>query len=405
MSSVAFTTKIFRLSLDSLLAHSFRAFLTMLGIVIGGATIILVIGLGEGAKQDIDAQYSNMSVTTILINAPSAEDGTQSKLSLEDAEDIAQLDTIVSAVPQTSGKVNVAADGNTASFTVVGSTPNVFPMLAATYQAGDQFNQEAEDNREKVAVIGATVAEELFTANEENLEGIIGKEINLGKKAFTVVGVLEYRGGSFGPIAVDESIFVPYSSGYRYVLGKQGKFNINAQAIDINLLDTSMEDISRILRDNHNIKIGGVDDFRVRDMGTNVQSAKESAQTMSFLLGSVGIVVLLVGGIGIMNIMYVSVHERTKEIGLRKAIGAKDNHIKLQFLFEAIILSGIGYVIGAILAFGLYFVLFNIGISIVNVWWSYILSLFFVVGTGVIFGYFPAQKAASLHPIEALRYE
>lgn len=405
MSSFVFTTKILRLAFESLLAHSFRAFLTMLGIVIGGATIILVVGLGEGAKQDIDAQYSNMSVTTILINAPSAEDGAKSKLSLEDAEDISQLETIVSAVPQTSGKVNVAAEGNTASYTVVGSTPDIFPMLAATYQAGGQYDQEAEESREKVAVIGATVAEDLFESTGLSAQDSIGKEINLGKKAFTVIGVLEYRGGAFGPIAVDDSIFVPYSSGYRYVLGKQGKFNINAQATDINVLEVAMEDISRVLRDNHSIKLGGVDDFRVRDMGSNVQSAKESAQTMSFLLGSVGIVVLLVGGIGIMNIMYVSVHERTKEIGLRKAIGAKDYHIQLQFLFEALILSSIGYIIGALLAFGLYFLLVQIGISIVNVWWSYVLSLFFVVGTGVIFGYFPAQKAASLHPIEALRYE
>ncbi len=374
----------------------------MLGIVIGGATIILVVGLGEGAKRDIDAQYSNMSVTTILINAPSAEDGTKSKLSLEDAEDITQLNTIVEAVPQTSGKVNVAANGATASFTVVGSTPNIFPMLAATYQAGSQFTQEAEDDRQKVAVIGATVAEDLFGDESQD---IIGQEISLGKKAFEIVGVLDYRGGAFGPITIDDSIFVPYSAGYRYVLGKQGKFNINAQATSIDQLETAMEDISRLLRDNHNIKLGGVDDFRVRDMGSNVQSAKESARTMSLLLGSVGFVVLLVGGIGIMNIMYVSVHERTKEIGLRKAIGAKDSHIKLQFLFEAIILSSIGYVIGAILAFGLYFVLKGLGVSIVNAWWSYLLSLMFVSSTGVIFGYFPAQKAASLHPIEALRYE
>jgi len=219
----AFTIKIFQLSFESLLAHSFRAFLTMLGIVIGGATIILVIGLGEGAKRDIDAQYSNMSVTTILINAPSAEDGTKSKLSFEDAQDISQLNTIISAVPQISGKVSVAANGNANSFTVIGTTPDIFPMLSATYQSGTQYDQEDEDDREKVAVIGATVAEELFATDSVNPKETIGQEINIGKKAFTVVGILEYRGGAFGPIAVDDSIFVPYSSGYRYVLGKQGK--------------------------------------------------------------------------------------------------------------------------------------------------------------------------------------
>lgn len=166
-----------------------------------------------------------------------------------------------------------------------------------------------------------------------------------------------------------------------------------------------MDDIAIVLRENHSIRSGGIDDFRIRDMGSNVQAAKDSSRTMSLLLGSIGAIVLLVGGIGIMNIMYVTVTERTKEIGLRKAIGAKDKHIELQFLLEAILMSVIGYFVGTIVATILYFILKQMAISVTFVWWSYLLSAIFVALTGVFFGYAPAKKAASLNPIDALRYE
>jgi putative ABC transport system permease protein len=275
-------------------------------------------------------------------------------------------------------------------------------MMAVEFTHGQAFTQEDEDSHEKVAVLGATVVEELYGNRSAN---VIGDEIILGKKTFTIIGTLNYKGGSFGPTSIDDSVFTPYSSAYRYVLGKKGKFNINATATDIEKLGIAMDEIASLLRENHHIKAGGVDDFRIRDMGSNVQAAKDSARTMSLLLGSVGAVVLVVGGIGIMNIMYVTVTERTKEIGLRKAIGAKDKDIELQFLLEAVILSFFGFVIGAILATMLFFVLKQISISIVIVWWSYFLSAFFVAFTGVFFGYAPAKKAANMNPIEALRYE
>jgi putative ABC transport system permease protein len=397
-----FYWKILKLSFESLQSNALRAFLTMLGIVIGGATIILVIGMGQGAKNDIDAQYSNMSVTTILINAPSNAEGESSKLNLEDVHDIKELDTITAAVPQLAGNVSVSSGQSNQAFGVLGSTPEIFPMMAVEFTHGQAFTQEDEDSHEKVAVLGATVVEELYGNRSAN---VIGDEIILGKKTFTIIGTLNYKGGSFGPTSIDDSVFTPYSSAYRYVLGKKGKFNINATATDIEKLGIAMDEIASLLRENHHIKAGGVDDFRIRDMGSNVQAAKDSARTMSLLLGSVGAVVLVVGGIGIMNIMYVTVTERTKEIGLRKAIGAKDKDIELQFLLEAVILSFFGFVIGAILATMLFFVLKQISISIVIVWWSYFLSAFFVAFTGVFFGYAPAKKAANMNPIEALRYE
>lgn len=397
-----FFWKILKLSFDSLKANAFRAFLTMLGIVIGGATIILVIEMGQGAKNDIDAQYSNMSVTTILINAPSSAEGDSSKLDLDDIKDIDNLESITTAVPQLTGRVTVAVGQVAESFNILGTTPDIFPMMAVDYAHGQAFTEEDDITHEKVAVLGSTVVEELFGSRDLN---VIGEEIVLGKKTFTIVGVLKYKGGSFGPTSIDDSVFTPYSSAYRYVLGKKGKFNVNATAIDIETLEKAMEDIAVILRDNHNIRPGQVDDFRIRDMGSNVQAAKDSARTMSLLLGSVGAIVLIVGGIGIMNIMYVTVTERTKEIGLRKAIGAKDKHIELQFLLEAILLSFFGYFIGAILATLLFFVLKQINISIVIVWWSYLLSAVFVAFTGIFFGFAPAKKAANMNPIDALRYE
>lgn len=397
-----FYWKILRLSYESLKSNAFRAFLTMLGIIIGGATIILVLEMGQGAKNDIDEQFANMSVTTILINAPASAEGKTSKLSVDDAQPLKELEHISSSVPQLTGKVTVAGGGVSESFNILGSNSDIFPMMNVTFSSGESFTLEDDDTHEKVAVIGSTVVEELFGSVDAK---VIGDEIVLGKKTFTIVGVLEYKGGSSGPTTIDDSVFVPYSSAFRYVLGKKGKFNLNLTAVDIDVLDQAMEDIAVVLRENHNIKPGGIDDFRIKDMGSNVQAAKDSSQTMSLLLGSVGAIVLIVGGIGIMNIMYVTVTERTKEIGLRKAIGAKDKYIELQFLLEAVLLSIIGYFIGTIVATILLFVLQGLGISIVFVWWSYILSAVFVAFTGIFFGYAPAKKAASLNPIEALRYE
>ncbi len=397
----SFYYKLAKLSLESLISNTVRALLTMLGIVIGAATIILVIAMGEGAKQNIDQQFANMSVTTIFINATSSP-GQKSKLNPDDVKDIQQLKSISLAAPQLTGKVAVSSDDASESFNVIGSFTEIFFIINANLTYGNFFTDEDEQSHEKVVVLGANIVEALYGSSDLD---VIGEEINLGKKTFEIIGTLEYKGGSSGPTAIDDSVFTPYSSAYRYVLGKQGKFTINTMAIDVDNIDIAMDGIASILRKNHNIKLGDIDDFKIKDMGTNVQAAKESAQTMSLLLGSVGFVVLVVGGIGIMNIMYVTVSERTKEIGLRKAIGAKDKHIELQFLLEAIILSAVGYVVGAIVATGMFFLLTKLQISMVLVWWSYLLSLFFVMATGIFFGFAPAKKAATMNPIDALRHE
>jgi putative ABC transport system permease protein len=390
-----------KLAWRSLTKNKARSLLTSLGVIIGAATIVLVIEMGSGASAQIEEQYSNMSVTTILINAPSA-DGKKSKLDVEDADELKKSENISLAVPQLTGKVQVSGGDNSYQAGILGSFPEFVEIVNLEMNQGRFFNQEEEEDHIKVAVLGATVVEELYGAQDAE---VIGETIVIGKKQFEIIGIAEYKGGSIGPISVDDSIVLPYSSSYRYVLGKSGKFNLNIQATNVDVINLAMEDAGVILRESHGLKAGMVDDFRLRDMGANVQSAKDSAKTMALLLGSVGFIVLLVGGIGIMNVMHIIVKERTKEIGIRKAIGAQKSHIMLQFLLESIILSVFGAVIGLIMATGIFYILKAYGLDIVFVWWSYGLSVLFTVSIGVFFGYYPAMQASQLKPIDTLRYE
>ncbi len=402
MKKLLFIKKLTKLSWDALMANPTRSFLTTLGIIIGSLTIILVVALGEGAKKDIEQQYSSMSVTTILINAPSTVDGARSKLSFDDVEPIKQLPSVSEAIPQLSGRVQMLYGGQSSNLSVLGTTPDIQQLANLQLAQGKFFTVEDNNDHTKVAVIGATVAEELFGDRHAD---VVGKTIMVGKKEFEVIGLLEYKGGSVGPTTIDDSIFTPYSSAYRYILGINGRFNMNAQAKSVALIDQAVDEISQSLRITHGLKPGMNDDFRVRDMGTTVAAAVNSSKTMSILLSSVGITVLIVGGIGIMNIMYVTVTERTKEIGIRKAIGAQSEYILFQFLLEAFILSLVGYFVGTLLSFGVFFLLKSMDISVILVWWSYLLSFVTTVSIGIFFGWYPAQKAANLNPIDALRYE
>jgi len=375
--------------------------LTTLGIMIGAATIIIVVALGEGAKQDIAAQYSNMSVTTILVNGPSTE-GSKSKLSVDDIPVISAIPAVADVVPMLTGKVNISTTENTASFNVVGTFPNFSSVANLTYSKGGFFEQVDDDDHTKVVVLGATVAEEIYGSRTPD---VIGQSIILGKKEFEIVGIADYKGGAFGPITIDEAVFTPYSSSYRYVLGKNGKFSFNINAKNVDLLEDAMLSLTKVLREEHKLGATTPDDFKLKDMGATVASAQSSSQTMAILLGAVGFIVLLVGGIGIMNIMYVTVSERTKEIGIRKAIGAKDHHVLTQFLFEAFILTAVGYLVGTAASVVIYYVLLSFGIKVVFVGWSLLLSLIITFTVGMFFGYYPAKKAAALDPIDALRYE
>jgi putative ABC transport system permease protein len=198
---------------------------------------------------------------------------------------------------------------------------------------------------------------------------------------------------------------MPFTVAERYALSAGGKMTLNVSARDLASIDLAMAELSVILRDEHNISASGVDDFKLKDMGSNVVAAKESAQTMAILLSSVAAIVLVVGGIGIMNVMYINVTERTREIGLRKALGAKKKQIMLQFITEALIISLFGSLVGLLLGMGLYPLALSLGAKVVHVWWGVFVAIGFAISIGVFFGYYPAKKAANLDPIEALRYE
>lgn len=395
--------RLIREAFRSIWAQRARSFLTSLGIIIGAATVILVIDFGEGAKADIARQFSNLSVTTIFVNAPSNSEGVKSKLSYDDAEALrTQAQNIAHVAPVLSGKTNVVYKNALEQATVVGTSVDFQKLSNLTLASGAFFSAEQESAKKRVVVLGATTAENLFGTGAASQ---VGEDVMINKKQYQIVGILDEKGGSFGPITIDESVFMPFKAAERYALAGGGKMNINASATDLKTIDAAMGEIATILKDEHNIAPGGVEDFKLKDMGSNVVAAKESARTMALLLGAVAGIVLVVGGIGIMNVMYINVTERTREIGLRKALGAKKKHIMMQFLIEALVISLLGSIVGILLGLALYPLAANAGLKIVHAWWGVLVAFGFSLGIGVFFGYNPAKKAANLNPIEALRYE
>lgn len=390
-------------AIRSIWSQRARSFLTSLGIIIGAATVILVIDFGEGAKADIARQFSNLSVTTIFINAPANSDGTASKLDYNDSALIRQnADHISGVAPVLSGKVAIASDTATEQINVVGTSVDFAKLSNLSFDSGNFFDQEQEDAKKRVVVLGSTAAETLFG---DNAADAIGQKVLINKKTFGVIGVATEKGGSFGPISIDESVFMPFPAAERYALASGGKMTINASATDLESIEVAMDEISTILRDEHKLAAGAIDDFKLKDMGSNVVAAKESTRTMALLLSSVAAIVLVVGGIGIMNVMYINVTERTREIGLRKALGAKKKQIMAQFLTEAIVISLGGSLVGVALGLALFPLAKNFGMNVVHAWWGVLVAMAFSLSIGIFFGYHPAKKAAELNPIEALRYE
>lgn len=392
-----------RESIKSVWSQKARSFLTSLGIIIGAATVILVIDFGEGAKLDIAKQFSNLSVTTIFVNAPANSEGTESKLSYEDADAIKKKAEYINLVaPVISGKAPVTAQNTTEQINIVGTSVDFKGLSNLSFSQGDFFSDDQEKNKKKVVVLGALAAETIFG---ETSPDVLGQSLIINKKSYEIVGIITEKGGSFGPLTIDDSIFMPFTVAERYALSAGGKMTLNVSARDLASIDLAMAELSVILRDEHNISASGADDFKLKDMGSNVVAAKDSAQTMAILLSAVAAIVLVVGGIGIMNVMYINVTERTREIGLRKALGAKKKQIMLQFITEALIISLFGSLVGLLLGMVLYPVALSLGAKVVHVWWGVFVAMGFAISIGVFFGYYPAKKAANLDPIEALRYE
>jgi putative ABC transport system permease protein len=392
-------------------ANRLRTFLTMLGMVIGVSAVVLMMAIGEGAQQSIKRSIDSMGTNLIVILSGSSStlgsrsgSGNSSALSIGDANAIKDLEDIEMIAPISTGNAQVIFGGNNWNTSIIGTTPSYFLIRSWYTEGGEIFSDDDVRSASRVALIGKTVAENLFGDVDP-----IGQTIRLQNNPFTIVGLLENKGQSFDGRDQDDVVIVPITTAQRKLLGNQIPGSVRmimAQTKSEKYMGLVEEIITGLLRQRHNIRENIENDFSVRNLTAMAKTASETAKTMSILLGTIASISLLVGGIGIMNIMLVSVTERTREIGIRMAIGAREQDILLQFLLEACVISIVGCVIGVVLGLGAALLVKKIvGTEIVISLQSIVLAFSVAASVGVFFGYYPASKAAKLHPIEALRYQ
>ena len=404
------TTNLLKIALRALANNKLRGFLTMLGIIIGVASVITMLAIGQGSKRSIQAQISEMGSNMIMIQPGADMRGgvrqdasAMETLKLQDYEDIVNETRYVSATsPSVNSSGQVIYGANNAPTTVYGISPDYMEIRRYEVEDGDMFSDQDVQTAAKVCVIGKTVVDNLFPGGENP----VGKVIRFQKLPFRVVGVLKSKGYNSMGMAQDDLILAPYTTIQKKILAITHLQGITCSALKEEYTDQAIDEISEILRRNHRLRETDDDDFTIRSMQELSTMLTSTTDIMTTLLAAVAGISLLVGGIGIMNIMYVSVTERTREIGLRMSIGAKGMDILAQFLIESILISVTGGLIG---------VLFGVGAAlIVNVVahfpiyiqpWSVLLSFVVCTVTGVFFGWYPAKKAAQLDPIEAIRYE
>ena len=404
------TTNLLKIALRALANNKLRGFLTMLGIIIGVASVITMLAIGQGSKRSIQAQISEMGSNMIMIQPGADMRGgvrqdasAMETLKLQDYEDIVNETRYVSATsPSVNSSGQIIYGANNAPTTVYGISPDYMEIRRYEVEDGDMFSDQDVQIAAKVCVIGKTVVDNLFPGGENP----VGKVIRFQKLPFRVVGVLKSKGYNSMGMDQDDLILAPYTTIQKKILAITHLQGITCSALKEEYTDQAIDEISEILRRNHRLRETDDDDFTIRSMQELSTMLTSTTDIMTTLLAAVAGISLLVGGIGIMNIMYVSVTERTREIGLRMSIGAKGMDILAQFLIESILISVTGGLIG---------VLFGVGAAlVVNVVahfpiyiqpWSVLLSFVVCTVTGVFFGWYPAKKAAQLDPIEAIRYE
>lgn len=397
---------IIKVALKSLFASKLRTFLAMLGIIIGVASVISMLALGAGAQKQVMERIASMG-TNLLIVHPSQRgfrgvmSDTSQRLKLEDLKAILEkVPSVYQVAPAVRGSSQVKYFNKNIQTTVIGSSITYFPIRNYIIDKGRSFSENEVDRMARVAVIGPTTAENLF--GEKNP---IGETVKIKGINFSIVGVTRAK-GSQGWRNPDDQVTIPYTTAMKQLFGLDYIQEINIQASDNIALEKVQKDATTILRRRHRLAEAMPDDFHFHNQAEIVETASEVTQTFTFLLGGIACISLLVGGIGIMNIMLVTVTERTREIGVRKAIGARNRDILLQFLIEATILSCLGGIIGVALGIG--------AAQMIEKWTQFVtvakfssilLALSFSAAVGIFFGYYPAQRAALLDPIEALRYE
>ena len=393
-------------------ANRLRTFLTMLGMVIGVGAVVLMMAIGEGAQQSIKRSIDSMGSNLFVILSGSSSSsgsrsasGSSSSLNMNDAIAIGDLDDINAFAPISVGNAQIIYAGNNSNSAIVGTTPSYFSIRRWDVESGELFSDSDIRSANRVALVGKTVVENLFGDDIDP----IGKTIRIKKSPFMILGVLESKGQSFDGRDQDDTIIVPITTAQRKLFGNQIPGSVRmimAQAKSEKYMGVAEDAINDLIRQRHNIRENAESDFSVRNLTAMAKTASETAKTMSMLLGAIASISLLVGGIGIMNIMLVSVTERTREIGIRMAIGAREKDILLQFLLEACVISIVGCVIGIALGLGGALIVKKmVGAEILISMRSIVLAFSVAASVGVFFGYYPATKAAKLHPIEALRYQ
>ena len=403
-------TNLIKIAVRALANNKLRGFLTMLGIIIGVASVITMLAIGQGSKRSIQAQISEMGSNMIMIHPGGDRRGgvrldaaDMESLKLKDLEDIqAQARYISYISPSVNSSGQAIFGANNTPTTVYGISPEYLDIRRYKVEDGDIFSEQDVKTAAKVCLVGKSVVDELFPDGESP----VGKVIRFGKIPLRIVGVLESKGYNSMGMDQDDLILAPYTTVQKRILAITHLQSITCSALSEEYTDQAIEEITQILRTNHKLKATDEDDFTIRSQQELSSMLTSTTDMMTLLLAAVAGISLLVGGIGIMNIMYVSVTERTREIGLRMSIGAKGRDILAQFLIESILISVTGGVIGILVGVGAA-VLVNIfaAFPIYIQPWSVFLSFAVCTLTGIFFGWYPAQKAAMLNPIDALRYE
>lgn len=387
-------TSIIKMAVFSIISNKIRSLLTMLGIIIGISSVIVLVGMGDGTKQKVASQIEKLGTNLITVNIVGNRNKAVSTSELEELKKKPGIKDIAPTLSQ--GNINVKGGSKTGTTTMEASTPNYFGIRKLDVDSGRLIEQNDLDNRFKVAVIGVTVADELYGSRN-----VTGEIINVNGYDFTIVGVLQTQGGSGGNSG-DDRIIVPLTTAQRILKSRDIK-TFYIEAADKDSVDEAMGYLQLFLNKKYN---NDTKSYRIFNQTSLLETSNQTNDSMTAMLSGIAGISLVVGGIGIMNIMLVSVIERTKEIGIRKAIGAKRENILAQFLIEAGSISGIGGILGVLFGYAFAYVGNNyfkmtvvISTNIVAV------AFLFSLAVGVIFGMYPANKASKLNPIEALRFE
>ena len=399
---------ILKVALKSLFANKLRSFLAMLGVIIGVAAVISMLALGAGAQKQITERISSMG-TDLLVVRPGHRHGpggvvssSRQELTLDDARSIlSDVPGVLQVAPVVQGSAQIKYYNKNAPTAIVGTSITYFPVRNFEVERGRPFTEGEAANSVRVAVIGTTAAENLFDQQDP-----LGETIKIKGMRFMVIGVLKSKGdqGWYNP---DDQVIIPYTIAMKQLLGQSTLREIDVQVQKGADHETVREGITQLLRKRYRLSGDEDDDYRVRSQEEMLETMSGITRTFTILLAGIASISLLVGGIGIMNIMLVTVTERTREIGIRKAVGARSRDILRQFIIESIIMSGVGGLIGVGLGVGIARIIgqtsehFSTSVTLSSI----LLSLSFSAAVGIFFGYYPARCAAKLDPIESLRYE